>query len=328
MLCVCHAGSGRFFNSLSLFGIELRLYFRVRHRQDRFKGTFESRVLIRFIRGGVVRIGTHTRRNECVSMSAKSQSEILQKLHNIENILGEARKQVTYWEALENTCLLDGYCEGKLSLILYLNVLIKDNDIRGRGESKIARSANNVAVRLFHHNALNASSRRQFEEKQVLIRNIECVKSMENASLPSFVGLYVGYNDLEEGGATGLYFQPMKGVFDLLPGIPNRELIEVRDSSRNVFIESARPPIIEGCTEIVKGISDNQGQVQESIFMFRDIVYQALISSITVMLNCRSLSIYESENSILRISDMFIGPLNFQPSISKNCTHNKELTTF
>ena len=55
--------------------------------------------------------------------------EILQKLHDVENVLSKARKHVEYFEAVKNTCFFDGYCEGKLALILNLDPTFKRNDV-------------------------------------------------------------------------------------------------------------------------------------------------------------------------------------------------------
>jgi hypothetical protein len=117
----------------------------------------------------------------------------------------------------------------------------------------------------------------------------------------------------------------MEGCFNFFPSIADREFVEVRDSSRSVSLKSTSPRIIEGRAEIVKGISNNQGQVQESIFMFWEVMYKALVSCLTITLNCSRFSFYERQDGGIHISDMLIGPLNLESGISKNWAHSKEV---
>ncbi len=53
----------------------------------------------------------------------KSQLELLKKLHDVQNVLRERRKQVQYAEALKNTCFLDGYLKNELSLLCISTLL-------------------------------------------------------------------------------------------------------------------------------------------------------------------------------------------------------------
>jgi hypothetical protein len=206
---------------------------------------------------------------------ADSQSEILQKLDDVGSVLREGREQCRYGEALKNTCFLDSYREDKLALILNLDTFLEGNDVWRSGLDGKTRTANNFTVSIFHHNSPDASVWLQSEQKQMLVRNIEIVKGVDHAVVPSFVRLNIGNDSLEESWASGVYFNPMKGGFQLFPSIPNREFGELGTGSGDVSFDGAHPCVIERGMKIMKGISSDQRQTQQRFLDLRDVILDA-----------------------------------------------------
>jgi hypothetical protein len=270
---------------------------------------------------------------------AKSQSEreldILQKLDGVGNKLREATKQVEYREALKNTCILDRYVEGTLALILNFDLFVKANYVRAMALSGHARSANNFTVAIFYDNTLNSGVGHEFQHDHMLVRNIEIVKGPDNAVLTSFVRLYLIDDALKQGGAEGLYFDSIKGDFQLFPCVFNGE-IPVTSSTRNgkvsrlalKSLDEANPCEIERGAEIVDSVSGDKRQLQAGIREVWNCVFQVLKSSLTVFLNCSDVLLMQAADSNLQILNMLIGPLNLQTSVPKRCVHNEQVITF
>ena len=230
----------------------------------------------------------------------KSQLELLKKLHDVQNVLRERRKQVQYAEALKNTCFLDGYLKNELSLVLYLDVVMKGNDVGRCGLGAQSRAVDDIAICIFHDDPLNASVGPKSEQEEVFVRNIELVKGPDNAILPSLVRLHVGdfgQYRIEEGGAGGIYFNATESRFNFLPRLQHREFIEAGNSIGVISLNSSRPRVFQRDPEIMKSVSGDQGHIQESGFPSWNVVYQLLVSSLSIALNCCSLTFFERENS-------------------------------
>src|SRR5208283_3140802 len=126
--------------------------------------------------------------------------------------------------------------------------------------------------------------------------------------------------------AQGVYFNPMKGSFDLFSSFAHGKFCKTGADSRNVLFDGAYPCKVESGMQIVNGVPQNQGQLQASVFEVWDFVYQVLKASLSIQLDCSSLCVFQSENSVLQLRDVFVGPINLQPGISEKCSHTKEVS--
>jgi hypothetical protein len=264
----------------------------------------------------------------CAKSQSERQSEILQKLQDVGDVLREAREHAQYFEALKNACFLDGYCEGSLALILNMNVALESDDVGSGICDGHTTSVQNLTVLISYNDSLDANVWGGFEQQEVFVKDIEFVKGIDNASLPSSVRLYVGSDFIKERRASGIYFSPMKGCFKFLSSLADGEFGEFRTSSGDMSFDCAHPCEVKSGMEIVDGIANYQRQIQKSIFETWERVYQLLLTSLKIFLNPSSVTFFEREDSSLQLCDMFIGPINLQSGVPKRCTHNKEVITF
>jgi hypothetical protein len=293
----------------------------MRNRQNLFQSGFKSGIAAPHILGG--RSGAAYRhRQEFVPMRTKSQLDILQKLHDVEDVLGKCRQQSEYWNAFENICILDAYTNGQLSLIFHLDIVCKMNDASASPFGKPALSVPNLALCVSNINTVNEGCRDQFEQQEMFVRDVEIVKRLDNTKVPSVVRPYFGNNKLEECGTQGMYFNTLKATFDTLLSFPNWEpsmfgLGKVNAAS----LTDGAPSKIESRMEIVNGISRDEGKLQEFFVKVWDFVLQLLNASIRVQLECGSILLFQKDICVLHVRDMFIGPIKLQSGMSKQCSH-------
>lgn len=156
---------------------------------------------------------------ECGATMSKSQSylESLQKLHALNDEASEHLKQDHYWKCFEDTCVLQAYSDGKLSLILNCDTRFEANDARSQVLKGERGTAPDTALFICRCDSANLAAARQPKREQMLIRNVEFVKNVKDARIiPSLVRLYVGENAIEERFASGVYLDTTKAVFNIL----------------------------------------------------------------------------------------------------------------
>ena len=259
----------------------------------------------------------------------KSQSErhleILKNLNDVVNVSRESRKQVQYRDSLKNICFLDDYRDGQLALILDFDLTAKGKHVGPGICEGHAVAVDNITAFILGNDSLDVSVRDQFEQQEVFVRNIELVKGPDNAVVPSLVWLNVGNNGLEEGGAGDIYFSPLQGTFNMRTRWERRKFGVVVKGGGNESFNCGYPGKVESGVKVVDSIAYDQRQFQQCMFESWEGVYQHLVASFRISLDCSQVSLFQRDDSCLKLIDMFIGPIDLQASISKTCS---EVTTF
>jgi hypothetical protein len=262
---------------------------------------------------------------ERAKSQSERQSEILQKLHGVEDEIREARKQAHYRNRLKDTCLLQGYCDGKFSMFLNLEARHEVNNVLPfNARCGHRTSVIQFAVSISHRDSRDVSHRVESEKENMFVRDIDIVKRPNGGIVPSVVRLNLGHDAVKERFTPGIYLNPMKGSLDLLPSMPYGKLCRVGDFVREASANCGEPGEVQSSPQIVDGISDNQGQLIQSISEFWNFMLQRL-SAVWAVLDCHSATIFERENGGIHVRDMFLGPLNFQAGVSKRCIHTQKV---
>ena len=160
------------------------------------------------------------------------------------------------------------------------------------------------------------------EKEDMLVRDVDIVKRPSGGIVPTLVWLNLAHNALKERIASGIYLNPVKGSFDFLSGFPNRELGSVGKLVGETPANCGVPCEVHSGPQIVKGISDNQGQIIQTVSKVWDFMFQRL-PAVRTVLDCGSATIFEHVDSGVHIRDMFLGPLNLEPGVSIKCAHNQ-----
>jgi hypothetical protein len=74
----------------------------------------------------------------------------------------------------------------------------------------------------------------------------------------------------------------------------------------------------------VESISDNQGQIIQTVSEVWDFMFERL-SAVWTVLDCGSATIFERINGGVHVRDMFLGPLNLESGVPVKCVHAKEV---
>ncbi|HEY6466853.1 MAG TPA: hypothetical protein VIY69_12720, partial [Candidatus Acidoferrales bacterium] len=158
------------------------------------------------------------------------------------------------------------------------------------------------------------------ESQQMLVRNVEIVKSPNYGVMPSFVRLNVGDDTIEQAFAPGIYFNATKGSFHTFSSFPHGEFRLIGDFVGQNSRNGAVPSEIHGSAEIMKGIPDNQRKLREGLLEFRELMYKRL-AAIWAMLDSHTVAVFVRQNSGIEVRDVFIGPFDFETGIPIECTH-------
>jgi hypothetical protein len=167
----------------------------------------------------------------------------------------------------------------------------------------------------------------RFEQQEMLVENIEIMKG-PNDRIKSLVRLYLRNHKTKEIFASGIYFNPMKGNFEVLPRITHGEVGPTRQFVGEKSTDCAVPCEIQRGVQVVDNVADHQGQVQKVIFKIWDFVCEELSRSFTISLGCRDVTIFQRRNGCLQLRNVLVGPLDLEAGIPKNCAHSKEVITF
>ena len=159
-------------------------------------------------------------------LCSESRSDILQKIHDVENVLREARQNAEHRDAVVDTCFRQSYSDRKLPLILNCNSTLEIDSSRTGTLSCPRISPVRLTILISYDNPPNVSLRSTFEKQEMLVRNIEIVKGPDNRITPSGVSvvwLYGGNHAIKQGFASGVYFNAVKDSFEGFSTIPHRE---------------------------------------------------------------------------------------------------------
>jgi hypothetical protein len=259
-------------------------------------------------------------------MSAKNQweSDVLQNLHDVNDLSRKHIEQARYWQRMESTCLLDGYTEGHLALIVNLDITREVEcmqvGIHGHSVPKV------FLPLVLYHDCPNSRVRLHFERQQMFVGVIKIVKNVEQSRvIRSLVGLYFGAHPMNkfwtDSAVGGMFFSVVQSRFDSVPFFVNREFQMASVNSGNPRSNETGPRNIERGTQIVDDISDNERQPSQSLREVWNLAYK-MLNSCVIGLSCRNLTFFERDDGILHVNDVLIGPFNFQERIADNCTHN------
>ena len=135
-----------------------------------------------------------------VRQKSQRHSEILQKLHGVERELSEVIKQAHYRERFKDTCLLQGYCDGKISLILHFEANWKINGVSTLHAARHPRGTlQQFTILISYPNVQNEAALIEGEKQQVLVGNIEIVKCPYQGIGASLVWLDFGNDAIKSG---------------------------------------------------------------------------------------------------------------------------------
>ena len=250
----------------------------------------------------------------------KSQSErrleILHELDEMFDGLRELRQNFSYFDMVVKSGIRQQYVKGQLSLVLNLEIRCEGNDVRRPSFSRSAVSSKYFTAIILHNNVVNSGSWPQTEKNQMLVRDVEFVKDVNNSVvLPSFVRLYIGNEQVEDSRIRpGVYVNPIERTFKVFRRRVDRKLSPVEIGSRDVILKHGNPSEIECGSKIVDCISDDQSDV---IGVFGELqrVYKFIRASVVIFLDSNSTTFLQRENCSLQVCDMLIGPLDFEMSV-------------
>ena len=258
-------------------------------------------------------------------MSAQSQqSDVLQKLNSVKRKIVEVRKKALYRRVLKNTCLLQGYCDGKFSFIFNFEAARKiDDELPVPAVCRLGAAREQFTV-LCYGNSMDLPNGVKTEEQEVLVRNVKIVQCPDGRVIPSIVRLDLGHNAFVQPDASGIYLNPMKGTMDILPSIADGELGGMGNLVRQQSENCAMPSEVKRAAQVMNSVPSNQGQFVQGISEVRDFVYKGL-STVRVILDCGSTTILQRSVRRFELLDVFFGPLDLESGISVECAHNREV---
>jgi hypothetical protein len=257
-------------------------------------------------------------------MSQKSQRSTIESGQRIDDVFHKWRehpKQLACWKALENICFLDRYLNGEFSMILHMDAGLKIDAVWPETLNRDRAAMLHLAIRISSENSDDSRTWREIEQEQMLVRNIQILKNVDNMPLPSFVRLCFIENELVELGAEGIYFNAMQRRFELLSRFAGGELSEIGLSVWNEPFGRAHPSEINGAVQVVKRIPENQGQIRRAILEVWDHVHQYLATGFSIKLDCGRVTVLYRDECTFKIGDVLLGPFDLQVGVSKKCAH-------
>jgi hypothetical protein len=124
---------------------------------------------------------------------------------------------------------------------------------------------------------------------------------------------------------SGVYLNTVKGACELLTGVKNGKIGVGQISGDALNYPDGDPSVIQSSSEIMQSISGNEGKLLAGISELRRRVFDKLVSSVVVHVGPRSVLLYQTPNDFLRITNMFVGPLNLKSGIVE-CFHDRDFT--
>ena len=259
--------------------------------------------------------------------SQSSRLDILQKIDEVGNRLRELREQVDYVKLIESASILDNYVHTQYALVLNAVVSIESDGERALAFDSQTKAVHNFSVALLYDNSAYRSERANADSEEMLVANVDIVKSVDDAIHPSIVRLNGGHKHIEDFGMRcGIYLNTVKGVCQLLTGVTDGEIGVAQISGDTFFHSDSDPSVVESGSKIVQSVSRYEGELLASSSEIRRRVLDNLVSNVTVYVGPRSLLLYQIPNDFLSITNMFVGPINLESGILEENAHGVDST--
>lgn len=225
-----------------------------------------------------------------------------------------AKQSLNHLFTLQGISLAERYAEARLSVVL--DLCPKRNKlpvIVGSRQHNIQPL--NFPVFMLEFHAIDSSDREHWDQKMVFVVDVELVEG-SNISIPSSVRFHAIHDEVEEY-MRGWYFSAHSGlkIPSFLLGV-NRELAEPGIDFRNEGAVSGTPRNIERAVEIVDSISHRERDFPRQLAVSKMVV-EELFPRLRVDVQAGAVTVGRSEDSLLNICDVLIGPLNFQRGIAE-----------
>lgn len=240
----------------------------------------------------------------------QSLDKSLQFLHDAEDRLRVHLERVRKNRLVSLISIIERYCDGDLSLVLYLESErhwdIPRRFLMGAGSEAVGGNHSGAILRF---DAANRHVKNGWDEKPVLVSNVQSVYGPYGV-IPSSVGLYFVKHHLEQIPRGLLYSVPAKGGFKLIFSQINREFGESPQSRGGELCNGFDPGIVEGALEIVKSVPSHQCDRTPEIASL-NIVLDNLVSKLRINLDSGHVALFQQLDPPIKPNDMMIGPFDF-----------------
>ena len=248
---------------------------------------------------------------------AKSQSD-LETLQSLDDIDRDVRKrsQIVHYRHLlkqSNIDIAKHYINGELALILDCAFQWKAGAVGTIASNEVRCVYGfDFPILIFHNNSPGVRSSRYWNEQQVLIRNVQVVKHLNETVSAECVRLYVGHDPVEKFRATNIYFSPVEKSFHIFPGLPNGKFGPLIKGVKGMPFDGTDVGVVDGGPQIVESVSDNQRHRRGELRHVGKCVDDILRSNWLVSLDSGSVTIPHRGDDSLQVRNVFIGPFNFE----------------
>lgn len=256
------------------------------------------------------------------SCSIPSFDEALEEYNRLQDYARVETQRLRYTHKASRLLILDAYLRGEFSLLLYMQALGKINAV-GRS-LKIPRSATgpNLACFVLHLDSTNVACRQNRNKKPVLISVVEIVNG-PNGVIPSLARLYRVEHEPKEGRADSVYMSMRQKTFHFFDGLADGEFRPVINKRGSTLLDGFQPSIVESAFKVMDSITNHESEVIEGIDIAKS-VCESLSSILRVNLNSTGISFIKRDDARFDVQDVFIGPINFQSSVSKMGSHKRK----
>ena len=256
----------------------------------------------------------------------QNKSQLLKEFHGIQDQYRKIIEDAKYVRTFRGQPILKQYLDGTVSFILDVPIA-KRQIIKTRSRTRHYPEIPiySLAFVVFYDNALDGSYFKQWNQQQMFVRNVKFVKGADGI-IPSSVWANFGHNQVVQFGASGIYFSAFKNTFKTLPAVVERKLGMTVRRNRSVRDNDCNPSIIQSGPQVVESVTNNQGQSGSELLKVADRIFSLLCSSILISLDCDGVSVWHRANDGIEISDVLIGPLNFQTGFMES-SHTSHFTT-
>jgi hypothetical protein len=251
-------------------------------------------------------------------VSAQSQLDGPQTVYQVPHEIRKILQSIQYRRALEKVDVVESYRSGKLALILDL---VADRDIYDVWPLSCDRPSvgpNDFALLILHNNVSNPCDMFDWDQKIMLIPDIQSVKGFEKEIPTAFVGLHFGNNYFEEFGAGRVYFSCTKRTFNCLltPFERNLRMVGV-ETTTGMFLNGSQVGVLDGDSKIVNGITKNYGYISADVDI-RGRVAEYLRSGLFINLDSGRVDVWQRGEQLFQVRDVLIGPLNLDVNGSES----------
>lgn len=219
-----------------------------------------------------------------------------------------------YTKSLSRHSIAELYLDGRVSVALELTS--KRNLDSSRAEASQSESAGlNLPVFVFQFHVINEHEIQDHDKQAVFIVNIEPVNGPQ-VGVPSFVRFHAIDHEAKQAASVGYFSFFGENRFKCLPFGPERKIEELGlEGGRVQSCVGFSPCDIKSALEIVDCVSNHQCEVSAD-FPVTNSVIEKLLPRLRVDVQSQMVSISRSKDSLLNISDVLIGPFDFQDRIT------------